>query len=150
MHICSLERSCSTHRRTSWRPHIFENNTSPSESKTIYRLMAGSDDGSEGSDKIQRRRRWPRSSYGHSGIAVTRDPDSKPDDQESISSGAAKPRDLSHVTCHKCNQKGHYANRCPNEQNANHENELDSSISSSESSDSSKSSEDSRRSSRPC
>ena len=33
-----LERSCSTHRRTSWRPHIFENNTSPSESKTIYRL----------------------------------------------------------------------------------------------------------------
>ena len=33
-----LERSCSTHRRTSWRPHIFENNASPSESKTIYRL----------------------------------------------------------------------------------------------------------------
>ena len=33
-----LERSCSTHRRTSWRPHIFENNASPSESTTIYRL----------------------------------------------------------------------------------------------------------------
>ena len=46
--------------------------------------------------------------------AISRDgTDSDSDDEESISDGKPKYH-LSNVVCNKCQQKGHYANRCPN------------------------------------
>ena len=41
---------------------------------------------------------------------------SSPSSSSSSMSSATPPphRDLSHITCHRCRQKGHYANKCPN------------------------------------
>ncbi len=109
---------------------------------------AGGEKGKEGSEISKGRNRSQGSSWSSS-IAKAREvSESDSDDEESISDGEHK-YDLSNVLCNKCKQKGHYANRCP-EDKTNASPGREPKRSSSRSSHSSKSSNGSWQSGKPC